>query len=70
MPAGPGLAGAARDRLGLALTRAQAFPDPEVLGFDLDRALDHPNQIGVQALKPVTRQLAETMPLDATPSGR
>ena len=34
--------------------------DPEVLGRDLDRALDHPNQVGVHALQPIKRQLAET----------
>ena len=56
--------------LGLALTRAQAFLDPEVLSRDLDRALDHPNQVGVHALQPITRQLAETKAFDATPSGR
>jgi hypothetical protein len=40
-------------------------------GRDLDRALDHPNQIGVHALQPITRPLAETTgPFDATPSGR
>jgi hypothetical protein len=33
--------------------------DPEVLGRDLDRALDHPNQVGVHAVGPNTRQLAE-----------
>jgi hypothetical protein len=32
--------------LGLALTRAQAFLAPEVLSRDLDRALDHPKQVG------------------------
>ena len=31
--------------------------DPEVLGRDLDRALDHPNQVGVHAVGPITRQL-------------
>jgi hypothetical protein len=40
---------APRNERGLALTRAQAFRDPEVLGRDLDRALDHPNQVGVHA---------------------
>ena len=39
MPGVHGPAGAARDQLGLALTRAQAFLDPEDLGRDLDRAL-------------------------------
>ena len=42
------------------LTRAQAFLEPEVLSRDLDRALDHPNQVGVHAVGPITRQLAET----------
>ena len=36
---------APRNERGLALTRAQAFLDPEVLS-DPDRALDHPNQVG------------------------
>jgi hypothetical protein len=60
MPGVHGPAGAARNQLGLALTRAQACLDPEVLGRDLDRALDHANQVGVRALQPITRQLAET----------
>jgi hypothetical protein len=55
-----GPAGAARDQLGLALTREQAFLDPEILSRDLDRALDHSNQVGVSALQPIARQLAET----------
>ena len=55
------------DQLGLALTRAQAFRDPEVLGRDLDRALDHPNEIGVHALQPITRQPAETKGLRRYP---
>jgi hypothetical protein len=33
--------------------------DPEVLGRDLDHALDHPNRVGVHARQPITRQLAE-----------
>ena len=61
---------APRNERGLALTRAQAFLDPEVLSRDLDRALDHPNQVGVHALQPITRQLAETKASDTTPSGR
>lgn len=36
------------------------FLHPEILGCDLDRALDHPNQVGVYALQPITRQLAKT----------
>jgi hypothetical protein len=35
-----------RDRLGLALACAHTFLNPEVLSRDLDRALDHPNQVG------------------------
>ena len=55
----------------MPLTRAQAFLDPEVLGRDLDRALDHPNQIGVHTRQPITQQLAETKgSFEATPSGR
>jgi hypothetical protein len=42
-----------------ALTHAQAFLDPEVLGRDPDRALDHPDQVRVHALQPITRQLAQ-----------
>jgi hypothetical protein len=45
---------AARDQLGLALTRAQTFLDPEVLSRDRDRALGHPNQVGLQALSRYT----------------
>jgi hypothetical protein len=41
-----GPAGAARDQLCLALTRAQAFLNPEVVGRDLDRVLDHPDEVG------------------------
>jgi hypothetical protein len=52
-------AGATRDQLGLALARAQAFLDTEVLSHDPHRALHHPNQVGVRALQPITRQLAE-----------
>ena len=50
MPRVHGPACTARDQLGLALTRAQAFLDPEVLGRDLDPALDHLDQVGVHAL--------------------
>ena len=60
MPRVHGPAGAARNQRGLALTRAQAFLDPEDLSRDLDRALDHPNRVGVHAVAPITRQLAET----------
>ena len=71
MPGVHGPAGAARNQRGLALMHAQAFLDPEVLGRDLDRALDHPNQIGVHARQPITQQLAETKgSFEATPSGR
>ena len=49
---------APRNERGLALTRAQAFLDPEVLSRDLDRALDHPNQVGVHALQPITTKKA------------
>jgi hypothetical protein len=52
--------GAACNQRGLALTRARAYLDPEILSPDLDRALDHPNQVGVHAVGPITRQLAET----------
>ena len=44
----------------MALTRAQACLNPEVLSRDLDRALDRLNQVGVHAVGPITRQLAET----------
>jgi hypothetical protein len=44
----------------VALTRAQAFLDLEVLPRQLDRALDHPNQVEVQTLEPATAQLAWT----------
>ena len=50
----------ARNQRGLALKHAQAFLDPEVLGRDLDRALDRPEPGRVHALEPVTRELAET----------
>jgi hypothetical protein len=43
---------------------------PEVLSRDLDRALDHPNQVGMHTVGPITRQLAEIRPFDAIPSGR
>jgi hypothetical protein len=49
-------------QLGMALTRVPAFLDPEVLGRDLDRALDRPNRVGVHALQPITRQLAQQWP--------
>jgi hypothetical protein len=45
------------DQLGLALTRAQAFPNPEVPGRDLDRAPDHSNEVGVRALQPIKPQV-------------
>ena len=51
----------------MPLTRAQVFLDPEVLSRDLDRAQGHPNQVGVHALQPVTRQLAETKALRRYP---
>jgi hypothetical protein len=54
MPGVHGAAGAARDQLGLALTSAQAFLDPEVLSHDLDRALDHLKPGRVHALQPIT----------------
>jgi hypothetical protein len=44
----------------MALTRAQACLNPGVLSRDLDRALDRLNQVGVHAVGPITRQLAET----------
>jgi hypothetical protein len=44
----------------MPLTRAQALPGPEILGRDVDRALDYPNQVGVRARQPTMRQLAET----------
>jgi hypothetical protein len=59
MPRVHGLAGAPRDQRSMALTRAQAFLHLEVVGRDLDCALDHPNRSGVPALQPITRQLAE-----------
>jgi hypothetical protein len=46
MPRVHGLAGAPRDQRSIALTRAQAFLDSEVVGRDLDCALDHPNRSG------------------------
>ena len=52
MPGVHGPAGAARDQRGLALTLAQ-----EVLGRDLARALDHPNQVGVHVLQRITDSL-------------
>jgi hypothetical protein len=42
------------------LTRAHALLDAEVLGRQLDRVLDHPNQVEVQTLEPATAQLAWT----------
>ena len=50
----------------MPLTRARACLDPEVLVRNLDRALDHPNQVGARPA-PIRRQLAETRPFDATP---
>jgi hypothetical protein len=35
--------------------RPAACLDPKYSGRDLDRALDHPNQVGVHALQPITR---------------
>ena len=52
----------------MPLTRAQALLHPEVLGRDPDCALDHPNQVGLHALQPITRQPTETNP-DFSPMG-
>ena len=41
----------------MPLTRARACLDPEVLGRDLDRALNHSIQVEVHAVGPITRQL-------------
>jgi hypothetical protein len=46
-------------RLGRSRVRRTCL-HPEVLGYDLDRALDHPNQVVLPAVEPITRQLAET----------
>jgi hypothetical protein len=44
MPRVHGLAGAPRDQRSMALTRAQALLDSEVVGRDLDCALDPPSR--------------------------
>ena len=48
------------DQAGRDLPRQQPARSEPVLSSDLDRALDHPNQVVVHALQPLTRQLAET----------
>jgi hypothetical protein len=62
--------GAACNQRGLPLARAQASWTRKLLVV-IWIALDHPNQVGVHAVGPITRQLAEKKrPFDATPSGR
>jgi hypothetical protein len=50
---------------------AQAFLNPEVLSRDLDRALDHPNQVrGARPAADHATACRDKRPFDATPAGR